>query len=90
MSQRWVEAATRRQIETLQVEDGSRGPDWLEGYGYQFWKSRHGYRGDGAMGQLCLVVPEADLVVAVTAATTDTQALLTLIWDCLLSASTSP
>ncbi|WP_406053175.1 serine hydrolase domain-containing protein [Kribbella sp. NBC_00889] len=76
VSQRWVETATRRQIETVQFEDGSREPDWLEGYGYHFWRSRYGYRSDGAMGQLCLVVPEQDLVVAVTAATTSTQALL--------------
>ncbi|MEV0800683.1 serine hydrolase [Kribbella sp. NPDC050281] len=90
VSQRWVEMATRRQIETVQFEDGSRGPDWLEGYGYHFWRSRYGYRGDGAMGQLCLVVPEQDLVVAVTAATTTTQALLTLIWDQLLPSVDKP
>jgi hypothetical protein len=29
--------------------------DWQQGYGYQFWISRHGYRGDGAFGQFCLV-----------------------------------
>ena len=33
------------------------------------------------MGQLCVVVPESDLVVVITAATTDTQALLDAIWD---------
>jgi len=90
VSRRWVETATRRQIETLQFEDGTRGLDWLEGYGYQFWRSRHGYRADGAMGQLCLVLPEADTVVAVTAATTEVQALLTLIWDCLLPSLDRP
>ncbi|MEZ4596976.1 MAG: hypothetical protein R3C32_09155 [Chloroflexota bacterium] len=31
--------------------------DWTQGYGFRFWRSRHGgYRGDGAFGQLCLVI----------------------------------
>ena len=64
----WVELATRRHIETLQLEDWSRNPDFLCGYGYQFWMSRHGYHGDGAFGQQCVVVPAHDLVVAVTGA----------------------
>ena len=37
--------------------------DWEQGYGYQFWRSRHGfYRGDGAHGQFCLVLPQYDTV----------------------------
>ena len=80
----WVELATRRHIETVQSDDGWRTADWLQGYGYHFWMSRHGYRGDGAMGQYCLVVPEHDLVVVITAATTDLQAPLDAVWDCLL------
>jgi hypothetical protein len=80
----WVEQATSRQIETLPTDDGLRTADWLCGYGYQFWMSRHGFRGDGAMGQYCLVMPESDLVVAMTAAATDLQAPLDAVWDCLL------
>jgi len=38
------------------------------------------------MGQYCLVIPEHDLVVAMTAATTDLQAPLDAVWDCLLPA----
>jgi CubicO group peptidase (beta-lactamase class C family) len=79
----WVEQATRCQVGTEQTRDGWRTADWLCGYGYQFWMSRHGYRGDGAMGQFCLVIPEYDIVVAMTAATTDLQAPLDAVWDCL-------
>ena len=40
------------------------------GYGYQFWRCRHGaYRGDGAFGQLVVVMPEQDAVFVGTAAT---------------------
>jgi CubicO group peptidase (beta-lactamase class C family) len=80
----WVRLATRRHIETRPAEVGGGGADWLCGYGYQFWMSRHGYFGEGNNGQMCVVVPEHDLVIAVTAAAIDHQALLDAIWECLL------
>ena len=59
----WVEAATARQ-----TSNGSNPKsDWDQGYGYQFWRCRHGaYRGDGAFGQYCVVLPEQDAVIAIT------------------------
>ncbi|TCO49296.1 CubicO group peptidase (beta-lactamase class C family) [Kribbella antiqua] len=80
----WVELATRRHIATLQLEDDSANPDFLYGYGYQFWMSRNGYFGNGAFGQQCLVVPSHDLVVVVTAAVNEEHALPSVFWDCLL------
>jgi hypothetical protein len=82
----WVEAATARQ-----TSNGSNPKsDWDQGYGYQFWRCRHGaYRGDGAFGQYCLVMPEQDAVVAITSGTRDMQAVLNLIWDKLLPAMQS-
>lgn len=72
----WVAAATSRQV----PNDNQDNPDWKQGYGYQFWRSRHGYRADGAFCQFCLVFPEADGYVVTTAATTDMQDLLDIIW----------
>jgi CubicO group peptidase (beta-lactamase class C family) len=80
----WVELATRRHIDTLQLEDDWASPDFLCGYGYQFWMSRHGYLGNGAFGQQCVVVPSHDLVVVVTAAVDEGHALPGVFWDCLL------
>jgi hypothetical protein len=80
----WVRLATRRHIETQQIEGWSDNPDALCGYGYQFWMSRHGYRADGAFGQLCLVVPSHDLVVVVTGAIPQGEAVLDPLWECLL------
>lgn len=80
----WVQLATRRHIETPQIEDWSESPDALCGYGYQFWMSRHGYRGDGAYGQICVVVPAHDLVVVVTGAVPEGFTVLDPLWDCLL------
>ncbi|WP_232664433.1 serine hydrolase domain-containing protein [Pseudonocardia sp. TRM90224] len=84
----WVELATRRHIETLPSEDGAGNADFLCGYGYQFWMSRHGYHGNGSFGQQCVVVPSHDLVVAVTSGHTNAdspaQVMLDAIWEFLL------
>jgi len=79
----WVDAATARQ-----VSNGSNPrSDWEQGYGYQFWRCRHGaYRGDGAFGQFCIVLPTQDIVVAITAGTGDMQVVLDRVWEHLLPA----
>ncbi len=77
----WVAAATARQT----ANGSNPASDWEQGYGYQFWRCRHGaYRGDGAFGQFCVVLPEQDAVVAITAGVRDMQAVLNLVWDRLL------
>ena len=82
----WIEAATTRQ-----TSNGSDPQsDWAQGYGYQFWRCRHGaYRGDGAFGQYCVVLPEQDAVLAITSGVKDMQAVLNLVWDKLLPAMKS-
>lgn len=80
---KWVEQATSKQVSN--GSDPSR--DWDQGYGFQFWRCRHGaYRGDGKDGQFCIVLPEQDAVVAITANTRDMQAELNIVWDKLLPA----
>ena len=79
----WVQLATGRRIHT----EGRDGADFLCGYGYQFWISRHGFHGQGAFGQHCVVVPSHDLVVILTSAQQEVQQLqdvLDAIWECLL------
>ncbi len=85
----WVESATFRQVATGINPESDRE----QGYGYQFWRGRHGsYRGEGGFGQYCLVLPEQDAVLAVTAAIEgDMWAVLDLVWQHLLPAmSPSP
>lgn len=61
--------------------------DWKQGYGYLFWRCRHhAFRADGAYGQLIVVMPEEDAVVAVTCETHNMQDEVNLIWDHLLPA----
>jgi CubicO group peptidase (beta-lactamase class C family) len=79
----WVEEATARQTSN----GSSPRSDWDQGYGYQFWRSRHDtYRGDGAFGQYMLVLPQYDAVVAITSGVSDMQAVMNLVWDKLLPA----
>jgi CubicO group peptidase (beta-lactamase class C family) len=79
----WVEQAT-----SLQTSNGSNPKsDWEQGYGYQFWRCRNGiYRGDGAFGQYCIVIPEHDAVIAITSGLGDMAAVLNLIWEKVLPA----
>jgi CubicO group peptidase (beta-lactamase class C family) len=79
----WVAAATSRQ-----VENGTDPKnDWNQGYGYQFWRCQHNvYRGDGAFGQFCFVMPDQDAVLAINSGVPDMQAVMNVVWDKLLPA----
>jgi len=78
----WIDEATR-----WQVANDAGGSDWNQGYGFQFWRCRHGaYRGDGAFGQYIVVMPEHDAVVAITGGLPDMQLPLDALWAELLPA----
>ncbi len=63
------------------------GSDWLQGYGYQMWRCRHGaFRADGANGQYIIILPEQDAVVVTTANIGNMQQEINLIWDNILPA----
>lgn len=78
----WVDEATNYQTNS---QEGNG--DWAQGYGYQFWRCKPGfYRGDGAYGQFCIVMPQHDAVLAVTSESWDMQKSMTTMWDNLLPA----
>ena len=79
----WIDEATSSHISNGDNPEN----DWNQGYGYQFWRCRHNaYRGDGAFGQYCIVMPEQDAVLAITSGLGDMQEPLNLVWDILLPA----
>jgi CubicO group peptidase (beta-lactamase class C family) len=84
----WVQEATSSKIEQGSggdLERLRRDSDWHQGYGYQFWRCRHGaFRGDGAFGQYAIVMPEQEAVVAITSESPDMQGELNLVWAYLL------
>ncbi len=81
----WIAEATSKQVDNS--KSGTKNVDWMQGYGYQFWKCQHGaFRGDGKDGQFCIVLPGQDAVIAITAQTGNMQAQLDLVWEHLLPA----
>ncbi|MFD2200948.1 ChbG/HpnK family deacetylase [Shivajiella indica] len=88
----WIEEASSAQVPSLPAgqkkEDLKVEPedsDWLQGYGYQLWRSRHNsFRADGANGQFILILPEKNAVIVTTANIQNMQAELNLIWEYLL------
>ncbi|NLG98862.1 MAG: serine hydrolase [Chloroflexi bacterium] len=85
VAEEWVEQASSKQISN----GDDPNSDWAQGYGYQFWRCRHNiFRGDGAFGQYCIVMPDQDAVLAITSAVEDMQVVLNHVWDCLLPAMT--
>jgi CubicO group peptidase (beta-lactamase class C family) len=80
----WVAEATARQ-----VPNGTDPmSDWAQGYGYQYWRCRHNaFRGDGAFGQYCIVMPEQDMVMAMTSGAGNMQAVLDAVWEHILPAA---
>ncbi|MCB9432113.1 MAG: serine hydrolase [Ardenticatenaceae bacterium] len=84
LSEAWIAEATQA---TSDNSNTQTNPDWVVGYGYQFWRCRHnGYRGDGAFGQYCLLLPEQDVVLAMIGGVRDMQVILDKVWEHLLPA----
>lgn len=86
----WIEEATKKQVETrpFYPEDATEDNN---GYGYQFWMSRGGgYRCSGLFGQLCYIRPEDRTVIAVSASTTGSKALLDPLYRVIGSGDKAP
>ena len=85
LSGAWITEATTAQSELT----ANSQSDWTQGYGYQFWRCRHGaYRGDGVFGQYCIIMSEQDAVLAITGGmdVLDAPLPLNLVWELLLPA----
>lgn len=82
LSPEWVAEASSHQV----ANGNDPASDWAQGYGFQFWIARHGYRGDGAYGQYCVILPEQDVVLAITGQSDDMQGVLDAAWEHLLPA----
>ena len=85
----WLEKATVKQIDNA-TGDGPQG-EWGQGYGYQFWRTRgNRFRGDGMRGQVCMVSPDQNMVVAITAGVSDMGKELELLHKYLFPAANMP
>jgi CubicO group peptidase (beta-lactamase class C family) len=85
----WVEEATSFKIDQAPgaLPEVKAKSDWMQGYCYQFWRSRNNaFRADGAYGQYIIVLPEKDAVIAITCESPDMQDEINLVWDYILPA----
>lgn len=80
LSEEWIDLAGSIQAST--ECNGTR--DWRAGYGFHFWKNHHeGFRGDGAFGQLCIILPERETVVVIMAESANMQNEIDCVWKLL-------
>ena len=94
ISEEWIAEATAKHIDCRpagwrpeQINFKAEDSDWLQGYCYQMWRCRHGaVRADGANGQYIIVMPEQNVVIAMTANIQDMQGEINLVWEHLLPA----
>lgn len=75
INKEYVELATSNLVDNS--HNGT--PDWTCGYGLHLWMSQDGFRADGAYGQLCMVIPEKNMVVAVQANVNNMQKEMDLV-----------
>ncbi len=78
LAEDWINQSSAKQV--------SNGSDplghWDSGYGFQFWRNpKYGYRADGAFGQFCFILPEFDMVIAMTSGTSDTKGIMDIVSD---------
>ena len=94
----WIEEQTCKQIDNYpngltreQIDQPPLYPiernDWVAGYGYQTWRNTvGGFRADGAWGQMIIVLPEKNAVIAARANLVNHQVEEWAFWDYLLPA----
>lgn len=79
LSKEYIEQAT-----SFQVSNADSSDDYgkQQGYGYQFWMNENGaYRAAGMFGQICLVLPQQNAILVVTAGTERKQEILDIFWE---------
>lgn len=78
LSEKWCELAVKPWSDNS--DNGT--PDWTAGYGFQFWvNARDGFRGDGAFGQLCVVLPKYNAVLATEVFSDDMQKEMEYVYE---------
>jgi len=80
----WVQEASTAHIQQNPKANAAERAksDDMQGYGYQFWRSRfNSYRADGAFGQYILIFPELDAVIAFSSESPAMRDELNVVWQ---------
>lgn len=81
LQRKYVDKLSAVHIDTT----GCTNTDDACGYGYYFWKCsyRHAFRAAGIFGQYCIILPDENMVIAITGGTEQeaAPAVLSAVWD---------
>lgn len=81
ISEEYLAMATAKQVNSVHNE----ALDWKEGYGFQFWRSRHDtFRGDGACGQFIIFLDKFNTVITINSGMANMGMVLNEVWNILL------
>lgn len=82
----WVERASACQIDNSDPEHPKGISDFGSGYGYQLWNclEEGSFRLDGAFGQVSMVFPKDQLVIAITEGVPDAQKTFDVVHNHLI------
>lgn len=89
----WIAAMTTPHIyqHPERSAEENAGDDGAQGYGYQTWMGRcNSYRAIGGQNQLCLVIPDYDVVIAVHSQVRDENGFNTIMYKLCESMSDKP
>lgn len=86
LSDDWVRMATSKQTWSGKTpEEFQPENDWLQGFGFNWWRCQHGcFRADGSGGQYTIVFPQFDAVLSLHADVRNMQEVLDVVWARLL------
>lgn len=77
ISKEYVELATSKCVDS----DPNATIDWTKGYGLHLWMGNEGFRCDGAYGQVLMVLPERDIIIACQSEVNGMQDQVDLIYE---------
>lgn len=87
LSKEWVKMAGTKQVDSTHINPAGNAVDEEAGYGFYFWinqGAKSSYRCYGREGQLVIILPEKNAVIATQAMHSDVQPVIDTVWEEIL------
>jgi hypothetical protein len=87
LSEEWVKNAGSCHVASSHINPAGNAIDEYAGYGFYFWRNNgaeNSFRCYGREGQLVIILPEKNAVIAVQAMNSDVQPLVDTVWEEIL------
>lgn len=93
LDEKYIKKLFSVHVSTQNCQKDELAIDSIQGYSYYFWKCahKHAFRAAGLFGQYCLILPDENIVIAMTcsAARSQTQSILSTVWNFINSFTTT-